>query len=321
MSHREELSLILRAARLYYEEGLTQQQVARELGISRPKVSRLLSQAREEGIVQINIVDPFAEHSALERDLVATFGLRQAVVTACAGVEGEGQQRRIGFAAAEFLACTLTDGQRVGIGWGRTLYSVVTSLDVRRRVNIQVVPLIGGMGRVPPAFQVNELARRLAEAFGGTWQALYAPAFIGERVARETLVRLRDVQLVLQSWSALDWVLVSVEPFDVQGQSSMFFADYMDESTLKQLEAAGAVGNLCGRFFTASGEPCGPEEGVVGISLEQLRALDGVIGVAGGLDKVPALLGALKGGYLNVLITDETTAQAVLARHQAGGRA
>ena len=318
MSHREELNLILRAARLYYEDGLTQQQVARELGISRPKVSRLLGQAREEGIVQITIFDPFTEHSALEEELVAAFGLRQAVVTACAGVEVEALRRRIGFTAAGFLAHTLADGQQVGIGWGRTLHSVVTSLDVGRKAKIQVIPLIGGMGQVAPSFQVNELARELAEAFGGTWQAFYAPAFVGERVARESLVRLDDVQLVLRTWPALDWALVGIGHFEFQRQSSMFFADYIDEPALQQLEVAGAVGDLCGRFFDQKGEPCGVEEGVVGISLEQLRALDGVIGVAGGEEKVPAILGALRGGYLNVLITDEATAQAVLARHRAG---
>ena len=318
MSHREELNLILRAARLYYEDGLTQQRVARELGVSRPKVSRLLRQAREEGIVQIAILDPFAEHSALERELVTTFGLRQAAVATCAGTEGEALHRRIGFAAAEFLACTLADGQRVGIGWGPVLYSVVTSLDVGHEANIKVIPLIGGMGQVAPAFQANALARRLAEAFGGTWQELYAPVFVGERVAREALVRLSDIQLILQVWPRLDWALVDVGCFESQGQSSMFFSDYIDGPTRRRLEAAGAVGDLCGRFFNQNGEPCGAEEGVVGISLEQLHALDGVIGVAGGVEKVSAILGALRGGYLNVLITDEATAQVVLARHRAG---
>lgn len=317
MSHREELNLMLRAACLYYEDGLTQREVARELGVSRPKVSRLLSQAREEGIVQINILDPFAEHSALEEELVAAFGLRQAVVAAYAGVEVEALYRRIGFAAAEFLAHTLADGQWVGIGWGRTLHAAVTALDVRREARIQVIPLIGGMGQVAPSFQVNELARRLAEAFGGTWQALYAPAFVEERVAREALVRLSDVQLVLQTWSKLDWALVGIGNIEFQRQSSMFFADYIHGPALQCLEAADAAGDLCGRFFDQKGKPCGPEEGVVGISLEQLHALDGVIGVAGGMAKVPAILGALRGGYLNVLITDEATAQAILARHRA----
>ncbi|MDY7040926.1 MAG: sugar-binding transcriptional regulator [Chloroflexota bacterium] len=318
MSHREELNLILRAARLYYEDGLTQQEVAHELGVSRPKVSRLLGEAREEGVVRIAILDPFATHSALEAELVAAFGLRQALVTACAGIEGEALRRRIGFAAAEFLAHTLVDGQRVGIGWGRTLHFVVTSLDVRRKAAIQVIPLIGGMGHVAPSFQVNELARGLAEAFTGTWRAFYAPAFVGERVAREALISLDDVQFIFQSWASLDWALVGIGHFGFQRQSSMFFADYIDGPALQRLESAGAVGDLCGRFFNQEGKPCGVEEGVVGISLEQLRDSDGVIGVAGGVEKVSAILGALRGGYLNVFITDEATAQAVLTRHQAG---
>ena len=161
------------------------------------------------------------------------------------------------------------------------------------------------------------MARRLAEAFGGTWQALYAPAFIGDSEVREALLRHPDVRLVMESWETLDMAIVGIGHFAFQRQSSMFFAEYMDEALLRELEERKAVGDLCGRFFDIYGRQCILEPGVIGISLEQLRALDHVVGIAGGEEKVAAILGALRGGYPDVLVTDTVTAHAVLERHEA----
>lgn len=317
MSTRRELQLILRVAHLYYEDGLTQQQVADELGVSRPQVSRLLTRARAEGIVRVTIADPFATFEEVETRLVETFGLHQAMVTIGEGLSGESLRRRIGLAAAEYLRRVLNDGLQVGIGWGRTLHAVVEALSVEPRAAIQVCPLIGSMGQVPASFQVNDLARGLAEAFGGTWQALYAPAFVGEPQARDALLCHPDMKMVMETWDSLDMAMLGIGYFASQRQSSMFFAEYMDETLLRVLEERKAVGDLCGRFFNIQGEQCILESGVIGISLKRLRALDHVVGVAGGKEKVAAILGALRGGYLNVLITDTVTAQAVLEKHES----
>ncbi|MEA3339854.1 MAG: sugar-binding transcriptional regulator [Chloroflexota bacterium] len=314
MSLHEELKVVLRTARLYYEDGLTQQQVADELDVSRPQVSRLLARARAEGIVRTIIVDPFASFGEIETRLVETFGLDRAVITAGEGLNGEPLRRRIGLAAAEYLQGALTNDLKVGVGWGRTLYAVVEALGDERRANIQVFPLIGGMGQVSPSFQVNDLARRVAEAFGSVARALYVPAFVGDRQARDALLRHPDVGMVMDAWDSLDVALVGIGHFEFHRQSSMFFADYMDQALLRELEEQGAVGDLCGRFFDVRGEQCVLEPEVTGISLEQLRALQHVVGIAGGEEKVAAILGALRGGYLNVLITDTITAQAVLRR-------
>jgi DNA-binding transcriptional regulator LsrR (DeoR family) len=318
MSTHKELQMVLRAARLYYEDGLTQQQVADELGVSRPQVSRLLTRSRMEGIVRITIVDPFATFEEVEARLVETFGLRQAVVAAGEWLSGEPLRRRIGLAVAEYLRRVLNDGLRVGIGWGRTLHAVTEALSVEQRANIQVFPIIGSMGQVSPSFQVNDLARGLAEAFGGDWQAFYAPAFVGEPQARDALLCHPDMKTVMEAWDSLDMALVGVGYFASQRQSSMFFAEYIDEALLRELEVRKAVGDLCGRFFDIQGEQCVRESGVIGISLEQLRALGHVVGIAGGEEKVVAILGALHGGYLDVLITDTVTAQKVLEKHESG---
>jgi DNA-binding transcriptional regulator LsrR (DeoR family) len=302
---------------LYYEDNLRQQEVAEELGVSRPTVSRLLAQARKEGIVQITVIDPFATFEEVETRLAETFHLRQAVVVASEGADGELLRRRLGLATARYLRSTLNDGELVGIGWGRTLYAVVEALDAEQQVDIRVLPLIGGLGELSPSFQVNDLARRLAEAFGGNWQPLYAPAFIKNPTTYRALSQVEDVESVVRDWPGLDVVLVGIGQFTWQRQSSMFFADYMEDALLQELERRGAVGDLCGRFFDAEGQQCLFEPGVIGISLEELRALDHVVGVAAGEEKVAAILGALRGGYLNVLVTDTVTAEAVLEKHRS----
>ncbi|MBU0703855.1 MAG: sugar-binding transcriptional regulator [Chloroflexi bacterium] len=317
MSLHEELEMMLRAARLYYEDGLTQQQVAEELEVSRPQVSRLLTRARAENVVRISIVDPFATFEELESRLAATFGLNEAVVTTGEGLSGESLRRHIGLAAAGYLRNVLNDGLKVGVGWGRTLHAVAGALGDERHAHIQVFPLIGGMGQVSASFQVNDLARRVAEAFGGTGQALYAPAFVSDPQARDALLRHPDVRMVMEAWDSLDMALVGIGHFAFQRQSSMFFAEYTDASLFQELEQRGAVGDLCGRFFDIQGKHCILEPEVIGISLEQLRALNHVVGIAGGEEKVAAILGALNNGYLNVLITDTDTAQKVLERYES----
>jgi DNA-binding transcriptional regulator LsrR (DeoR family) len=319
MTSHQELRLMLQAARLYYQDSLRQQDVAKELGVSRPTVSRLLAQARQEGIVQIAVLDPFATFEDLEGRLAEAFHLRQAVVVAGEGTSGDLLRRRLGLAAARYLHSALNNDDLVGIGWGRTLHAVVEELDAERKVEIRVSPLLGGLGQLSPSFQVNDLARRLAEAFGGDWQPLYAPAFISDPSTYQALSNVADIERVIQSWFSLDIVLVGIGHFALQRQSSMLFADYMDDDLLQELERRGAAGDLCGRFFDVQGQQCFYERGVIGIALEQLKTLDHVVGVAGGAEKAAAILGALRGGYLNVLVTDTVTAKSMLEAQETGG--
>jgi DNA-binding transcriptional regulator LsrR (DeoR family) len=318
MRRREEIQLMLQAARMYYQDDLSQQEVAHHLGLSRQKVSRLLKEARALGIVHIRLSDPFAANPELEQRLKQTFGLRQVVLTPGDGLTAGALRQRLGVAAAAYLTQAMPDEALVGIGWGRTLHQVVSALEKERQAYIHTVPLIGGIGQLSPSFQVNDLARRLAEAFGGTWRALYAPAFTDDLEAWQTLVRLAEVQQVARLWPQLHLAIVGIGHFEVQHLAAMFFADSLSQQALARFEAAGAVGDICGRFFDAHGRPIDGGSGVLGISLEQLRPLQNVVGIAGGAEKTAAVLGAIRGGYLGTLITDTLTAQAVLALHNAG---
>jgi len=321
MGTRDDQQVMLQAARLYYEDSHTQEQIARALKTSRPQVSRLLQQARREGIVQIKIIDPNATHSALESQLLSTFNLAEAIVIATEGNAHDVTRRRIGQAAARYLERTLQNGDVVGIGWGRTLYETVSALDPTlrlhsgqaRQARITVVPLIGGLGQIAPVFQVHELARTLADAFGGTWQNFYVPALVESDNMASSLLHSVDVKQVAARWQNLDVAVVGIGNVAFEADIQMLFVNYINADMEARLRGSKAVGDICVRFFDAQGKPC-PDaiRGVVGIELKQLKRARRVVGIAGGASKAEAILGALRGRYVNVLVTDEAAARRVL---------
>jgi len=313
MRQQQNQQLMLQAARLYYEQNQTQDQIARALKTSRPMVSRLLQQARTAGIVQIKIVDPSSRHSALEKELLAQFHLTDAIVVATEGDASDVARQRIGQAAAHYLERTLQNGDLVGIGWGRSLYEMVNALEPKHKARITVVPLIGGLGQIAPVFQVHELTRLLADAFGGTWQNFYAPALVESDELASTLLRSADGKQVTAAWQHLSVAVVGIGNVDLGAEMQMLFVNYLDAEAQKRLTTGKAVGDICVRFFDIKGKPCADAmRGIVGISLEQLRRTRRVIGIAGGIAKAEAILGALHGHHLNVLVTDEAAAHRVL---------
>lgn len=320
MENQVDTSLMVQIARLYYQRDLTQQQIARRLGLTRQKVSRLLIRARLEGIVRVAIFDPGAIDQSLQSDLMQAFNLREVLLSASDGLDSQTLYSRLGIAAAEYIARILRDDCAVGIGWGRTLYEVINALPQERQVHINVVPLIGGIGDMAPFFQVNSLALRLAGAFSGQYRMIHAPAFTPDLVVWHALMHTQEVQGITELWKKLDLAIVGIGHVELQQISAMFFADHISPEMLAQLEARGAVGDICGRFFDITGHPVDLGTGVIGVSLDDLPQIPEVIGVAGGLDKVRALLGALRGGYIKTLVTDTVTARAVLAEARQSQR-
>ncbi len=304
--------MLLQVARLYYERDMTQQEIAGRLNITRQKVSRLLLAARADGIVQITINDPTPGNPGLVNKLCKAFNLDHAVLVSGSSLDAETLRTSIGLAAADYLYETLQDGEMIGIGWGRTLSEVIGSLRSDRTVSIHVVPMVGGVGEMAPSFQVNEITRHLAKAFGGTYRYLYAPVFTQNLETWKAIMETSEVQQVASQWPLLDRALVGVGHVRFQQISSMFFGDYISSDALAQLEAKGAVGDICGRFFDQDGQPVSLDIGVIGVGLEQLCRIKNVTAVAGGPEKVPALLGALRGGYIKILVTDTSTANALI---------
>ncbi len=314
MAHVYELRLMARVARFYHERGLSQSEIARRLELSQPAVSRLLKRATAEGIVRVIVTHPSGTHSELEEGLQSRYGLREAIVVETATDE-EARLRDLGTAAAYHLETTLEPGDVVGLSsWSATLLAMVDSMRVLSRpTGSSVVQIQGGVGRPEAEAHAVHLTQRLAKLVGGEARLLPAPLVVGSSAAREVLFEdpfVRDAMAQLDRVSVALVGIGALEPSQLLASSGNVFAP----RELEELRGRGAVGDICLRFFDAHGTPIRSEleERVIGVTLSQLRRVERTIAVAGGPRKYEAIRGALRGRWLNVLVTDRVTAEKLL---------
>lgn len=312
----QEVHLMVRCAELYYYGGRTQAEVARELGITRLRVNQLLRRAREDGIVRIQVVDPRGTTASVAAALADRFGLREAVVVHSNVTDSSALAVDLGRAAAEWLRAHVSSPMVVGVGWGSTVAATVRHLAVTPgpspRTDLQVVPLLGALGDSRPEFRSNDLAREFAAAFSGEWQPLDVPSLVERPEVREALLRDRALLPAISLWERLDLALVGIG-FSI-ARSPLLRTPYFDKDEIMELERLGIVGDVLSRFFDARGviPPLAFYSRLIGIDLSLLRRGPLVVGVAGGLEKTASILGALRGRYVDVLVTDERTARAIL---------
>lgn len=307
----QQLGLMVKAARMYHEQNLSQGDIAEKLNVSQSRVSRWLTDAVREGIVRTIVVAPPGTESDLEDAVAADYGL-QAVVIADLQTEDEAAIiRGIGAAAAGYLEVTLTGGNRVGLSsWSSTLLATVDAMSPRNvKTAESIVQVIGGVGNPEVQVRATYLADRLATVTKGTPRYLPAPGIVSSRGGRDALLEDPFVAEVAADWDRLDTLLVgigSIEPSPLLVQSG----NSLNEANLKALAGRGAVGDICLRFFDKHGTLIESElnDRVLGISPEQMLRVDRRIGIAGSTRKYAAIRAAVEGKWINVLITDKKTA-------------
>jgi DNA-binding transcriptional regulator LsrR (DeoR family) len=267
-------------------------------------------------LVRFSIATPPGTFAELEDELASRFDLKDAVVVDCPA-EGEAMVRDLGAALAYFLETTLKPDKIVGISsWSRSLFAMVDALHPGDYcAGGKVVQILGGVGNVGSEFHAIHLAQRLAGSIGAKPVLLQSPAVVGSPEAQRVLSRDSAVQEASSLFERLDIALVgigSLEPSKMLTASGNILS--REERT--ELQRSGAVGDICFRYFNADGQPIKSAlmKRVIGIDLPKLRACKRVVGVAGGSQKVQAILGALRGGLIDVLITDQRTAQALIAQ-------
>jgi DNA-binding transcriptional regulator LsrR (DeoR family) len=310
--HGSDLRLITRVAQLYHEERLTQTEVAQRLGLTQVAVSRLLKKADQYGIVRTTVVTPAGAYADLEGLLEETFGLHQAIVGDAARDSEESVLSAIGSAAAQFLESTLKAGEVIGISsWSTSLLSMVDHMHpVRKAEKSLVVQMLGGVGNPSAEQHANRLAIRLARLVYGEARFLAAPGVVGSARAAQVLLEDRSVSETVALFAKITLALVGVgalEPSALVARSGNTFS----RAELEDLQKGGAVGDICFRFYDANGrEVRGALRGrVIGIDLESLRRIQRSVALCGGKKKFPAILGALRAKWVNILITDQYTAQ------------
>jgi len=310
---RADLRLLSKVGKLYYERQLTQQEIADRLNLSRPKVSRLLQQAQNEGIVQISVLQPPGTYDELENRLETTFNLDEAIVIE---IEGSAPQdvvsREIGIAAAVYLQRTLRDRDVIGISWGSTLNAMVDALSPRKTRDVHVVQLIGGLG--PPEAEVHatDICWRLCRQLHSKLTLIPAPGIVDHQLSKDVLLADNHVQKAFDLFSEINVAYVGIgapTPASVVMRNGVI----LSQDELDHLLQKGSVGDIALRFFDRRGVPIASEldARVIGITLNQLKQIERVVGVAGGPDKAEVVCGALVGGFIDVLITDQITAAGV----------
>lgn len=315
--NEDELSVIAEIARMYYIEGISQQEIGNMLFFSKAKVSRALKLAREQNIVEFRIKYPLKRATFLETELKRKFNLQDVLIVEDLydNQDSDMAIKRIGEMSAKYLDQILEDGDCVGLSWGRTLRQVVKHLNIVYPRKIQVVQLLGGS-----ADEYNEecngptLVLEMAKAFHGTHFPLYAPMYIKNDIVRRELMKEPMIQKALERVRCVDYIIMGIADVSLP-ENLNSWAGYLTKRKREELIHNGAVGYMCGYIFDKNGQKLHDvlNESIIGISFEEIKKVPHVIAIAGGVDKTKAIFAALQGGFINCLITDSRIAEKLVA--------
>jgi len=304
----DELVQIGYVASRYYRAGRSKIELAEELGISRFKVSRLLEKATELGIVRIDITLPDAIDGELSNELRQKFGLRRAIVVRAPSEEPEALRNAIGCATADLLPEVLKEGELVGVAPGRTLLAATTCLTPLPHTDVVA---LCGISNPSEEFS-TQVIMRLADATDGTAWPIFAPFILPDPITATSLRTESRIKAAFDLFGQVKTALVSVGSW--KPNDSQFYALADSYGLAAELLSLGAVGEVCSTVFAADGTIVpGLEDHTLSISAEQLRAIPEVIGVAGGQGKTKAVLGAVRAGLINSLVTDSELARQMIA--------
>ena len=317
MARNDQIRLMTKVARMYYLQNMRQPQITERLNLHQSTVSRLLKKAVEAGIVRISIAAQNGIHVDLEEALEARFNLKQAVVVDSVSTSEEQLARDLGSAAAYLLEGLVRGRQAIGISsWSAALLEMIHSLHPSSNgEGTRIVQILGGMGNADAQMHATYLAERLASLIGGSAVLLPAPGITGSAQAKDVLMREQYVQSAVRLWDALDTVIVGIGALE-PSRMLVSSGNYFTQDERAELMRQGAVGDICLHYFNQAGQPISTplSSRVIGMSLAQLKGVKNRIGVAGGKRKLDAILGALNGSWINILITDRSTARALLER-------
>ena len=304
--------LMIMVAKLYYIEGLSQEEIALKIHLSRPTVSRLLKRCIEEGLVQIRIDDVSSYGKELAQRIKDTYGLRHVIVVPQSH-SAEADKEKVGQAAASYIESILASHMLIGISWGTTTYQIVKNIKPNSFITADVVQLVGGTGNKTTDTDANTMTLSLSKALGGDSYVLQAPLMVQSRILRDLLMEEPHIKSHFEKMKAADIAIVGLGSTRPE-LSAQFRSGHITIEDTERLMREGAVGDICGRYIDIEGNHCHTSlsDRMMAISLEDLKRIPTVIGAAAGEKKADIIIGALRGGYIHVLITDEKAASCIL---------
>jgi len=305
--------LLAKVAAMYYEGEMTQNDIAAALDLSRVKIHRLLKEARESQVVRILIDWPVKRSGELEALLVKRFGLERALALQTGATDAALRRRRIAQLAARYLEGLLVDRAALSICFGSTTYDVISAVRPDFQANVKVMQATGSLSHALKEFDSSALTRQLALKLGGEALYLSSPLLADNAEAAAVIREQAVVAQALEQVRRADIALVGIGDLD-PATSGFVRAGVAGSEKLRSYRAQGAIGDMAWQIFDRGGQPfpCELNQRIIGVTLNELRAVPHTLAVAVGLNKAAAIAGALKSGAINVLCTDEATALRVL---------
>lgn len=312
--------LIYKVCSLYYEDDMRQQEVSDYLGISRATVSRMLQKGKESGIVRVEVINPVQfSYNKLEKALERKYGLKEVIVVESSALDTKTESvSRMYERAALYLSQFFKDGDWIGVTMGHTLHNIVkTNRAFEKDKKLMFVPIVGGIGQSTidkVDVQSNRIAQEFSRKFGGTYTQFLSPAVFSEQKAMEYFLKEKSISYIFDDFQKLDTLIMGIG-IPQRVESTLVRAGYITGENLEKFARDGMTGDIALHFFDEDGATekfRAFNDRVAGMPLEMMKKVRNRIGIAGGENRAEAIRGAIKGGFINMLITNIDAAEKLL---------
>ncbi|MBL1229358.1 sugar-binding transcriptional regulator [Enterococcus sp. BWB1-3] len=314
MSYSDDTRLLVEIASMYYDEGAKQADIAQKFSISRSLVSKYLAKARDLGLVEIIIHDDLLHpYRYLEDKLKRKYNLEEVICTSTSGEET--LIKRLGVTAAKYLARVIQPHHTVSVSAGTAVQEVALNFSSKNQLpDVKFVPMVGGLGQQHMNLQANVVCEIFAKHSGATAIEMHAPITVDSAEAKKVFMEQSFIKSVFNQAKQADIALVGIGGKPVYSTMTKAYLLANTEEITTELSNGVVVGDICYNFINSEGElsDCTWNKRVMALNLEDLKQIPRVVGVAGGKDKIDGIHAALTGHLVNVLITDEITAKALL---------
>jgi DNA-binding transcriptional regulator LsrR (DeoR family) len=305
--------MIFEAARLCYELDISQQEVAKTLGVSPATLTRLLQKAKDLGIIKITVQPPYEYFKGLDelsQEVRKTLGITEVIIVP-ASSKINVTRKELGFAACRWISSILIKGMKIGFSGGRSVAEIMPFLK-RSLEDVQVVQLMGGVSPTEKTIQADVIARTAADRLGGICHVIHGPAIFPDESSLAHILKNKIVSDVIEQFDSLDVSIVGIGTLTTD--NPLLQCGFLSDEEVKHLDRLGCVGDICGHFFNQDGKECDPglARRILGIRLEQLARTPRACAVAAGIDKVPAIIAACRAQIPKTIVTDIFTAQEIV---------
>jgi DNA-binding transcriptional regulator LsrR (DeoR family) len=310
--------LLPKIAHLYYLEDMSQEKIAEKFNINRVRVSRYLKKAREMNIVEIKVNYSKESYQELERLIEKRYGLKECIIIPSHDND-QGIARELAASLSNALQRIVKSGDSIGVNWGLTLKEVIAFMDSPKPLDVKVVPMCGGLGRIERGINTNSIAKSLADVYGGISYVINAPAILDSKETKEVLLEDSNTKEIFELLKGLKCAVFSFS--DLGPESSYVKYGLISREEIEYLRGRGIVGDVNLDFLDSRGVhvPNTLYDRVIALPISEIMKIQNVVGIAYGLRKAKIAKAALNGNIFDILIIDLELAEAIIADHEKKG--